>query len=170
MQYRSNTELEELLDKTLTCSSILEEAVADVYFQLRNKINDPHIALVFETISQESRKHASILRSIAILVGLKRVDVDCREYLGELYASVEHVLSRLQIVKELSKDEVRDIVEKLYVVEYFAGEETYHKLLLPLVRELLPASSKLIEELINKIIEDEEFHERAVKIVLESIR
>jgi len=74
-------------------------------------------------------------------------------YYRECFKSIENT-------SEVSLEELKIILEKLVILENFIAEETYHKLLLPLVIDLLPNNTDLIVQLINKIVVDEEFHEK----------
>jgi rubrerythrin len=161
--------VEELLGKVLTCSSVLERAVAELYFALYSKTDDPIIALVFKKISLDSSSHASILEEVATITKLKRGDINCREFLAEQYSIVERAMSYLETKTKLSRGELRTAIEKLLLLENYVGEETYHRILIPLMAGFLPIQSNLLVELMNDIVEDEKFHEKAVKAVLETL-
>ncbi len=159
-----------LIRELLTCSIIMEKNVAELFFELHRKTRDPVIKLLFKTIALESSNHASILEDIADTYGLKQEGVDCREYHGEQCIIIESVLNQLKNTSEVSLEELKIILEKLVILENFIAEETYHKLLLPLVIDLLPNNTDLIVQLINKIVVDEEFHEKTIKSILGRIK
>jgi len=60
--------------------------------------------------------------------------------------------------------EAESVLKDLVSLEGFAGGETYHKLLLPLLSKLLQdeALVDLAKLSIEKIIQDEAFHEKAL--------
>uniref|UniRef100_A0A7C2FX07 Ferritin-like domain-containing protein n=1 Tax=Thermosphaera aggregans TaxID=54254 RepID=A0A7C2FX07_9CREN len=64
--------------------------------------------------------------------------------------------------------EAKSVLKELVVLEGFVGEETYHKLLLPLLLKLLQDKEavNLTRLLIEKIIQDEAYHEEAVKKII----
>uniref|UniRef100_A0A7C4FGH4 Rubrerythrin diiron-binding domain-containing protein n=1 Tax=Ignisphaera aggregans TaxID=334771 RepID=A0A7C4FGH4_9CREN len=155
----------ELLKKILRCSIELEKKVAMVYIKLSNKVSDPAIRVLFEVIALESDKHAVILERIVSLSNLMSQSISCREFLGSLYIGLEQVEEYLNTKIQLDLEELRKLLESLVIVEGFVGEETYHKLLIPLIKDFI-SEGNFVSMLVDKIILDEKFHEEAVKSVL----
>ena len=93
--------------------------------------------MLLEIIAFESEKHALILREIANLLNLAFQSIDCREFLGALYIDLERVEYELHKKESLGLEELAKLLESLIIIENFTGEETYHKLLLPLIKDFI---------------------------------
>lgn len=170
-RYILNTEKPELLLRELiTCSIVLEKMISDLYFELYEKTRDPDIKLLFRVIGLESKRHSEILEETAVTYGLKQERVDCRKHLGELFVVVESVLNQLREKSELTLKDLETILGKNCILENFVGEETYHRILLPLLVDMVPDASESLVRIMNKIVRDEEFHEEALKYIISRIR
>jgi hypothetical protein len=117
----------------------------------------------------ESEKQAQILEMVAKSLNLYKEYGDCREFVDEPWRAVEAMVEELRSGREVSYAE---LLEKQRWVEEAVGEETYHRILLPLVSGELciePKASETVKEMLNKIVEDERFHEKAVKEVMQRL-
>jgi hypothetical protein len=157
--------IQSFLKKILKCSIELEKKVAMVYINISKKVSEPAIKVLFEAIALESDKHAVILERIVNLSNLMSQSVSCREFLGSLYIDLEQVEGYLNTKIQLDLEELRKLLESLVIVEGFVGEETYHKLLMPLIKDFV-SEGNFVSMLINKIILDEKFHEETIKSVV----
>ncbi|MCC6045453.1 MAG: hypothetical protein LM572_01560 [Ignisphaera sp.] len=155
----------EILKKILNCSIALEEKLSKVYLSLAKKVSELSAKVLLEIIAFESEKHALILREIANLLNLALQSIDCREFLGALYIDLERVEYELHKKESLGLEELAKLLESLIIIENFAGEETYHKLLLPLIKDFI-SRDYFITMLIDKIVSDEKFHEKAIESII----
>ncbi|WP_448579229.1 hypothetical protein [Thermosphaera sp.] len=156
-----------MTEKILYCSVELERKVASLYEELASlaESEDRFISLILKQIGLESMVHSEVLRSLGMKLGLYEETEDCRSLLGEAWTRIEEAYSE---IRRSEKPDIRSILKEILSVEGFVGEETYHKLLMPLLKKLLKDedSQKLARLALEKIIEDEAFHENAVNQVV----
>lgn len=109
--------------------------------------------------------HSEILRSLGTSLGLYEETEECQTLIGDVWSRVEEAYSK---IKQPGKADVRGVLKELVSLEGFVGEETYHRLLLPLLEKVLQDrdSLRLAKLVLEKIIQDEGFHEKAVNSIL----
>jgi len=172
--FMESADLCELVRKHLYCSSALERLVAEALklFSERLRGVDTYSQLVLATVGIESERHAQILEMVAKSLNLYKEYGDCREFVGEPWRAVEAMVEELRSGREVNYAE---LLEKQRWLEEALGEETYHRILLPLVsgtaRELCieAPASEAVKEILDKIVEDEKFHEKAVKEAMQRL-
>jgi hypothetical protein len=154
--------------KLLYCSIELERRVASLYRELASVVEgkDKFASILLKQIGLESGVHSEILRSLSMALGAYEETGDCPAVIGEAWRRVEEAYSK---IKQGKGAEAESVLKDLVILEGFVGEETYHKLLLPLLSKLLQdeAPVDLAKLSIEKIIQDEAFHEKAVKRITE---
>uniref|UniRef100_A0A7C2BKT4 Ferritin-like domain-containing protein n=1 Tax=Thermosphaera aggregans TaxID=54254 RepID=A0A7C2BKT4_9CREN len=156
-----------MIGKLLYCSVELEHKVASLYRELASLVEgkDKITSLILKQIGLESDVHSEVFRSLSIMLGLYEETGDCPVMIGEAWRRVEEAHSK---IKQGGVAEAKSVLKELVVLEGFVGEETYHKLLLPLLLKLLQDKEavNLTRLLIEKIIQDEAYHEEAVKKII----
>ena len=154
--------------KLLYCSIELERRVASLYLELASVVEgkDKFASIFLKQIGLESSFHSEILRSLSMALGAYEETGDCPAVIGEAWRRVEEAYSK---IKQGKVAEAESVLKDLVLLEGFASEETYHKLLLPLISKLLQdeAPVDLAKLSIEKIIQDEAFHEKALKKMAE---
>lgn len=164
----------ELVKRHLYCSIALERLVAEALSLFSEKLRgfDSYSQLILAAIAIESERHAEILEMLAKELNLYNEYSNCREFVGEPWRAVETMSEELKSGREASYAE---LLERQKWVEEAVGEETYHKILLPLVsgtaREQCIESnaSEAFKDILDKVVEDEKFHEQAVKEVMQRL-
>jgi rubrerythrin len=164
----------ELVRKHLYCSASLERLVAKALKLCGVKLRsvDRYAQLVLTLIAIESERHAEIFEVLAKELNLSKEYSDCREFVGEPWRAVETMIEELKSGREVDYSK---LLEKQRWLEEAVGEETYHKILLPLLPGLAneqcveSRASEALKEILDKIVWDEKYHEKAVKELIQRL-
>jgi hypothetical protein len=159
----------ELVRKHIYCSIVLEKLVSELLSlyseKIKKSLKDKSILL--KVVSIESMKHAKILDLLAKELGLYVEYGGCRDFVGEPWVIVENLLNELRSGREI---DLKKFIEKQTWIEHAVGEETYHKLLLPLIssREVEEKclnihTVKVFTKILDKLTLDEKYHEEILK-------
>jgi hypothetical protein len=155
--------------KLLYCSIELERRIASLYQELASVVEgkDKFASILLKQIGLESSVHSEVLRSLSMALGAYEETGDCPAVIGEAWRRVEEAYSK---IKQGRVAEAKSVLKDVVLLEGFVGEETYHKLLLPLLSKLLQdeAPVDLAKLSIEKIVQDEAFHEKAAKKIAET--
>jgi len=143
-----------LITDLLLCSVELEELTAKLYETLAEKLEGAK-AIAARHIARESWNHARTLREILGLLGIERVRPECERVIGENYIKIKNILLN---IKNMDPESVADFLSN---IECSLGEETYHALMLPLVKDI--SDEIIINIIIDEIIDEERFHGKLVK-------
>lgn len=165
-----------VVKRKLYCSYKLELLVAKLLSAYAEKLDgssprERDARAILMAIAIESNKHAELIDMIARLYNLYEEVDDCSQVVGMPW----HVLQELfEDVSSGRHIDLKKFIEKQMWLEKAVGEETYHKLMLPLLslKEDLHScadSSALssIELIFNKIALDEKWHEEMLKKLME---
>ncbi|QOR94874.1 hypothetical protein IMZ38_02860 [Thermosphaera chiliense] len=156
-----------MIGKLIYCSVELERKVASLYQELASlaESGEQFASLLLKQIGLESMVHSEVLRSLGVSLGLYEETGECQTLIGDVWSRVEEAYSK---IKQPGKADVRGVLKELVSLEGFVGEETYHRLLLPLLEKVLQDrdSLRLAKLVLEKIIQDEGFHEKAVNSIL----
>lgn len=132
-------------------------------------MREAKVVLLFLAI--ESEKHAEIIDLLVKSFDL-RVEVDaCEHVIGEPWRVLQNLF--VQISSGVSID-LNDFVEKQMWVERAVGEETYHRLLMPLISRGLRLgcldehSANVASTILDKLTLDEEWHEKIIKELIQT--
>lgn len=164
-----------LLSKALACARKFENLVAELYGRLSQRVDDRWLPLVFRWLSRESSNHADFIENLRQALDLRDVETDCEEFVGEPWRVVSSAMNSLPERVDVGLKDFRDLLYRLFIVEEFVGEETYSKLLYPLLTELLRSAGTNLEELklrfldtlFKELSEEEDFHEELVRLALD---
>ncbi|MCX8199708.1 MAG: hypothetical protein N3E36_06805 [Sulfolobales archaeon] len=124
---------------------------------------------IFSIIAAESRNHAKFLELVAEQNNLFE-ETDCSQTVGIPWAAVQKLREELSSGRVIG---LKEFIERQMWLEKAVGEETYHKIVLPLIREGIKAGcitreyANILETLFSKMILDEEYHEEMLKILAE---
>ncbi|MEM2077860.1 MAG: hypothetical protein QXH45_01145 [Thermosphaera sp.] len=151
-------------DSIVYCIAQFEMFTASFYEKLSQRVSDESVSLILQLISMDSRTHSQIFVELARRLGFLEPPGNCREIVGEPWRRVESLTSRLDVAIEISLPEY---LKDLELVENFVGEETFTRIILPLLKDALSERDAGLAEatslIINKIIEDEKHHEKLVR-------
>lgn len=152
-----------IVSKSMYCSYMMEKMVADAlakYAELIKPRSVP-ISIILYTIALESKRHAELLEFLAKQFNLFE-ETNCEQFVGEPWSRVKYVLDRISVGEEM---DFRSFVETQIWIESCVGEETYHKILIPLLIEcakigcLSEDTAKALEAVLRKLVDDEKWHE-----------
>jgi rubrerythrin len=162
----------------LYCSKWLEEAAAKLYRMLAERLDDELVASFMKVISAQSAAHAEVMEAIVRSLNLdevaERLEPDCVELtkpVGQQTLSLIEELSRMDRVDEKEFLRLRD---KMIFLEDGVGEETYHRVLLPILNGLIETLAakglekdkglaELARDLLLDVIREEKLHELLVR-------
>ncbi|MEM3948790.1 MAG: hypothetical protein QXM76_04270 [Zestosphaera sp.] len=154
------------LGVVLYCTSELEKITAlaiDLFAEKVLKQGDATGILyaALKSISMESNLHASVIEMLGKAAKAYEPVDSCEEVVGGPWRMVSNAILNLRGGKTAS---LKEFIEGQKWVEVAIGEETYQQLALPLIREHLktqPAGiSRIVEALLDKIVNDERIHEK----------
>ncbi len=138
----------------LLCSVELEELTAKLYESLAKKLGGAK-AIAARHIARESWNHARTLREILDLLGIETANPECERVIGENYIKIKNILLK---IKNMDPENVADLLSE---IECSLGEETYHAIMLQLIKDI--TDKNIINIIIDEIVDEERFHEKLVK-------
>jgi len=150
----------------LHCLSMLENNTSLLYRNLAEKAETPLAKTLLLSIAQDSSKHSLLFKGMAdTITRSKKKAKDCARRLGETWSIVDAFLKEITSKKRIDKLELRQLIERLTILESSVGEEYYifiqMKTLQYMVKEIKQSYNINLErtkEIFTKIIEDEEHH------------
>lgn len=154
------------------CIAQFEMLTASLYERAARAVSDKSasISLILHLISMESRTHSHIMGELARRLGLRETSYNCKDIIGEPWRRIETLVSNLDFGEGAS---LSQLLKELEFVEGFVGEETYTKVVLPLLKDMLSDRGVDLVEVANividKIVQDEKCHERLVARVREYV-
>ncbi|MEL9940861.1 MAG: hypothetical protein QW348_08420 [Ignisphaera sp.] len=161
----------QIVKRKLYCSYRLEHLVAKLLLTYAEKLKDSpkerEARAILAAIAIESSKHAELIDMIARLYNLYEEVDDCSQVIGMPWLVLQEFFEEVSSGRHI---DLKKFIEKQIWLENAVGEETYHKLLLPLLslKEELrncadPSTLSSIELLFKKIALDEKWHEEMLK-------
>lgn len=163
-----------LIRKNLYCCYRLELLVSDLLSLYAEKLDDSEpqmrkAKIILKAVAIESTKHAAFIELLTRFFRIHEESIECREVVGEPWIVIQKLLN--DIVNGMHID-LKEFVDKQRWIEETVGEESYHKLLIPLLSEAIKEgcvdeySASAIESILNKIVVDEEWHEKAINTII----
>ncbi|MEM0308847.1 MAG: hypothetical protein QXO64_07895 [Thermofilaceae archaeon] len=151
----------------LRCVILLEEAVADLYDRLARLVKIVECSAALAFVARESSNHAALLKS---LYG-EPLSEKCPQILGTAgtttLSRIREVAAKLDAGWTPSHRQVAELLEELNDVERLVGEEVYTQIAAAV---LSTRFSRLQEELLMSIAEEEKRHYEIVRIVAEELK
>lgn len=161
--------------RNLHCSYRLELLVAKlllIYAETLRSSSPKELMAraILTAIAIESNRHAELIDSIAKLYNLYEEAVDCPQIVGMPWTVIQKLFEEISSGRHI---DLKDFIERQAWIERTVGEETYHRLLIPLLREGVKSgcidsdSAPIVGVLLDKIVFDEEWHEKLLRRLLE---
>jgi len=162
-----------ILGTILECSIWLEEETAKLYLKLSSRVEHKNTAQLLKIIGLQSRSHAEMLNWIleTILEKRKLRETDCLKITGEVGEINVSIIRAIEEKDTITRKDLCNIIRKLEFIENGIGEETYSRILLPLLKTTMkqtyPANPALgiAEEIVETIINEEKLHEKLVTLI-----
>ena len=164
----------EVLAKILKCSIWLEERTAELYFKISNRLENQYTAHLLKIIAHQSKSHAEMLKWImnnTLRDQQAKTSIDCLKMTGEVGETTVEAIGYVERQKLLTLRDLNEIIDKLEFIERGIGEETYGRIILPLIKATLEqietprATLEIAVEMIQTMIREEELHENLVKTI-----
>jgi rubrerythrin len=164
----------------LYCLSILEEKTHRLYRSLAEKVELPLVKSLLLHIAYDSQKHSAIFKGISESIAKpKRQDKNC-EKIGPTWKTIGILASQVSLMKKivpaLSEEELPSLIKKLAELESTLGEEYYifvqAKTLSYMTKEVSESYSidmKDMEDILESIIRDEEFHRELLTKIMKML-
>uniref|UniRef100_A0A7C5YXK3 Rubrerythrin diiron-binding domain-containing protein n=1 Tax=Ignisphaera aggregans TaxID=334771 RepID=A0A7C5YXK3_9CREN len=147
----------------IKCSKEFEELTAILYENLSSLYtNNKEFSLAFKWLSIESYSHAKFMEDIYRVLNITISSYNCREFVGEPWRRVEILLD---LIKKNADIDIDEVLNGLEIIEKFVGEETYSRLIYPLLDKLikeLNISLTIVSNIFSEIIEEEKYHENII--------
>jgi len=158
------------------CSEWLERLSAEFYDLLSRKVSDESAASLMRVISTQSEAHADTMVAAFRLLDLQDFlveRVDCVELTKPVGKATLDLMDTLRGATEVNASSYKEILDKLEFLEIGIGEETYHKILQPLLRALVETvvkvgdsyaelKLKVVSDLLDDVTRQEELHEKLI--------
>ncbi len=163
------------LEATLSCLSWLEKRTADLYGALASRVRDRPISALLRILQRQSLSHKDIIAFIMGVLGMPEAVTGrsvCTTVVGPIAEATEELIDRLSKDGEpLPPEELRDVFKELEFIESAYGEETYVKIMAPLIKAVIDATKEewkreAVGYLLEEVIREEKFHEKLVAEIL----
>ncbi len=163
------------LEATLGCLAWFEERTARLYDLMASKVSDKPISHLLRVLQHQSLSHKDIILFVMGVLGMPEAIGGkgiCGPFIGPVAEITEKLIEEFKKNgTELRPQELQKIFEKLEFIESAAGEETYVKIMTPLVKAVIDTTKeewkrKAVGYLLEEIIREEKFHESLVAEIL----
>jgi rubrerythrin len=162
-----------IISNLLECSIWLEERTAELYFKIANRAEQRNTVQILKIIAHQSKSHAEMLNWILETLTEKRRshEIDCMKTVGEVGELTVDMIKTVEEKHTMTHEDLCKLLEKLEFIENGIGEETYSRILLPLIKTTIkqayPETStiEVAEEMIETIINEEKLHEKLVTLI-----
>jgi rubrerythrin len=164
-----------VLEKILECSIWLEEKTAELYYKIADRVGQRNIGQILRIIARQSESHAEMLNWILenILEKRKPTKINCVKIVGEVGKTTVDLIKDVENRETITNNDLCNLIGDLEFVENGIGEETYSRILLPLIKTTLKQTYQetitleIAEEIIGTIVNEEKLHERLVTLISE---
>ncbi len=161
----------------IRCSEWLERLTAEFYGLLAQKVKSGYVSALMRVISAQSTAHAEAMDTVLKLLGIEDVlssdEVNCVELTKPVGEATLELMNAVKRSSEINALDYQEILGKLKFLEVGIGEETYHRILQPMLRLLIDNSgntdncslelrSRIASELLDDVARQEELHEKLV--------
>ncbi|MCD6324085.1 MAG: hypothetical protein J7L55_03140 [Desulfurococcales archaeon] len=183
LEVREDLSLEEglkVLEELLRCSVWLEERTADLYDSISSRMRVDEAASIMKVIAAQSRAHAETMRALMKLLkvddGALNEEV-CLKLTKPVGPVTKKLLEDVDVLRAVGSKEFGEVLEDLRFLESGIGEETYMRVLQPLLKSVLIELKKdvlsrcaawdvkelIVNELIKDVVRQEALHELLVR-------
>lgn len=167
--------VKQLIGEVITCAAEFESLVSRLYSEVAVRTENLAVSLGLRFLSLQSDSHSELLRLLVSELRYTTAVGDCKKLVGIPWTTAEEVLAEVTKYDRIDNSTLSEKLRKLEVVESFIGEETYHRILLNLLKDVLYASEDLgsvvgmdlILSILDEISREEEFHE---KLLIEIVK
>ncbi len=175
------------LEDLLKCSVWLEERTAELYASLAEKLISDSTRSLMKVIAAQSRAHAEALRAVMKFLGVDEEGVSeerCAELTKPVGPLTKDLLMRVTRLREAGLKEYLQVLNDLKFLESGISEETYMRVLQPLLKSVLLELKKgdlgkhvawevreaVVNELVKDIVRQEALHESLVRKASEVLK
>ena len=170
------TEKEELeLKSALGCLAWFEERTAELYGVLVSRVRDKPVSSLFRVLQMQSLSHKDIIEFVMGVLGMPEAIAGkavCGAVIGPVAEVTEELIDALsKESRTILPEELKAVFKELEFIESAAGEETYVKIMAPLIKAVIDMTKEewkreAVGYLIEEIVREEKFHERLVAEIL----
>ncbi len=163
------------LENSLGCMAWFEERTAKLYGLIASRVRDRPIAYLLRIMEHQSISHRDMLMVIMSILGIPEAVWGrsvCVPVIGPVASSTETLIKELKSRDgELMPEELGKIFKELEFIESSMGEETYVKIMAPLVKAVIDSTREewkriAVGYLLEEIVREEAFHEKLVTEIL----
>ncbi len=162
-----------IIRRNLYCSYMLEQMAANLITLYMDKLHTSNTKLttiktILNVLAIESKNHALYIEFVAKQNNLFE-ETDCSQLVGMPWTIIQKLLEELSSGRGI---DLKEFIERQMWLEKAIGEETYHRIILPLIRKGIEIScidkeyTDTIEIILSKIIDDEKWHEELLQLLL----
>ncbi|MCX8191555.1 MAG: hypothetical protein RMJ31_06340 [Nitrososphaerota archaeon] len=156
------------LGKFLYCSNLLEEKVAKAYEHIAKSIGDRIVSHLLVFIAHDSFKHAECFKMIGKWLNLSFEAGDCGKVWGEAWKIITVDAEKFMNRREISSEELIQLIDRLMNLENFAAEEyltILHARLIKSIAEEKKVDLGHFKLFLEWIVEDEKKHTQILEII-----
>ena len=159
----------------LGCLSWFEGRTARLYDLIASRVTDKPISHLLRVLQLQSLSHKEIVLFALGALGIPEAvggRAICHAFIGPVAETTENLIEELERDKGgLRPEGLQAIFKELESIESAAGEETYVKIMTPLVKALIDSTKeewkrKAVGYLFEEIVREERFHESVVAEIL----
>lgn len=170
-----DTELPEL-ETALGCLAWFEERTARLYELMASEVGDKPVSHLLRVLQHQSLSHRDIILYIAGELGIPELIGGrgvCHSFIGPVAEAADTLIDELMKSSSgLRLEELEAIFKELEFIESAAGEETYVKIMAPLIKAIVEETrekwkGEAVGHLLEEIVREEKFHEYLVAEILE---
>lgn len=163
------------LESSLGCLAWFEERTARLYDLIASKVGDRPISMLLRILQHQSLSHRDIVLFVMGVLGIPEAvsgRTVCRHVIGPVADATEGLIEEMERGDGvLRPEELRTIFKELEFIESAMGEETYVKIMTPLIKAVINATKEewkrdAVNYLIDEIVREEKFHESLVSEIL----
>lgn len=163
------------LEAALSCLAWFEERTAGLYGLIASRVKDRPISYLLRVLQHQSLSHRDIVMFIMGVLGMPEMiggRAVCGPLIGPVAEATEELIKELESgPRELGPEELKAIFKELEFIESSAGEETYVKIMAPLIKAVIDATkeewkAKAVGHLLEEVVREERFHETLVAEIL----
>ena len=154
----------------ISCLSILEDDTASLYRSLSEKVGHPLVKSLLFSISEDSRKHGTLLRGVAESISkIPGKPTNCEKNAGDTWHLVAYLKEAIKNKETFSEKDMAELSEKLIYLESIIGEEYYMfvqvktlEMMMKEINQIYHIDLGSLRRIFTSIISDEERHREII--------
>ncbi|AFH43140.1 ferritin-like domain-containing protein [Fervidicoccus fontis] len=152
--------VEEEIKKEVKEFAILEKEYAKILLELSKKIKHKALSSIFESLSKDSEKHATLYETISELLSNEQPFISEEDFRLIERTINEHITTEAKMIEESRKilNNIKDPRVRLLAAIIYEDEEKHHKLLLTVKEDIAKKETFSETDFWNMVWRDSPYH------------